>query len=219
METKFQTSFIPKKPLPGDPNLKHTPATSSILMLIAVILFVASLGGAGFTFLAKGYLEKVQEDSRKNLADNEKRFNLPLIEELKKANTKIDLAKQLIQNHIAVSEALNIIANLTAEKVYFTSFQFLAGDAKATTYRIKMAGVADSFNSIAFQSDVFGKSSKYGTNKVIKNPILSDLSVSDAGDVKFNFTGDIGVDDISYDKVFGETLDQEAGAEAPAPTN
>ncbi len=202
----------------------HAASSTSVLMLIGVLLFVVSVAGAGFTFVAKSVLLKTQDDYRVNLADNEKRFNVPLIEELKKATLKIDLAKQLIQNHVAVSEALTIVSALTAEKVHFADFEFSAADptGKSTlgggAYKIRMKGIADSFNSIAFQSDVFGKSQKYGTNKVLKNPILSDLSLDTNGDVKFNFTADITPSDILYEKVLSSTLQSE-GLTPATPTN
>lgn len=184
-------------------------------MLIGILVFGASLAGAVFTFLAQGYSLKVQEQYKIDLAENEKRFNIPLIEELKRANTKIDLAQQLLKNHLAVSEALTIVAALTAEKVRFTDFEFTAPDnlgkvgAAPGVYKIRMKGSADSFNSIAFQSDVFGRSEKYGTNKVLKNPILSDLAVDEDGNVKFNFTAELSLPDISYEKVLGATLESE----------
>lgn len=184
----------------------HAP--TSILMVIGVLVFIASIGTATFTFAAKSYLLKSQETLKVNLAENEKRFNLPLIEELKKANTKIDLANQLLKNHLAASEAFHILAALTAEKIRFVSFEFSATDASASTgapavaasYKVKMKGIADSFNSIAFQSDVFSRSQKYGTNKVLRNPILSDLVVDKDNGVNFNFSADLALPDISYEK-------------------
>jgi hypothetical protein len=210
METKFQTSFIPKKPLVSNESV-HVRGSTSIFMIIGVIAFVASIVVAGFTFFAKGYLTKSQDQLRVDLAANEQRFNVPLIEELKKANTKIDIANQLLKNHVAVSEALNIVSGLTAEKVQFSSFQFTSSaptpvpgsSMPQSTYRIQMRGTADSFNSIAFQSDVFNRSSKYGTNKVLKNPVLSDLSVDSSGYVNFNFTSELALPDISYYKLAG----------------
>ncbi len=211
METKFQTSFIPKKPIVQDSSAYHAPASTSILMMIALLLFTVSLGGAVFAFVAEGVLNGIQRKHQEDLAENEKRFNRPLIEDLRKANAKIDFAKQLIQNHSAVSETLNIVAALTAEKVYFTDFTLVAPSKGGpdTSYKIAMKGIADGFNSIAFQSDVFGSSSKYGTNKVVKNPILSDLTTDDAGNVRFNFTGEIMPADISYEKVLKAALQEE----------
>ena len=223
METKFQTSFIPKKPLIVQESVRiHSP--TSIVMVIGVLIFLVSLGAAGFTFVAKAYLMKSQEQYKVNLANNEKRFNLPLIEDLKKANMKIDLANQLLKNHIAVSEALSVLAGLTAEKVRFSTFEFSTGSSvdpasqtadqgstqsSGQIFKIKMKGIADTFNSVAWQSDVFGSSKKYGTNKVLKNPVLSDLTVDAQGDINFNFTADFAVSDISYANALSAALQSE----------
>lgn len=223
METKFQTSFIPKKPLISNESTRvHAP--TSILMIIGVIVFLASIGGAAFTFFAKGYLEKSQESLRVDLAANEKRFNVPLIEELKKANTKIELANQFLKNHVAVSEAFTILSALTVEKVRFSSLSFTASipttvagaPLGAPSFKVQMKGLADSFNSIAFQSDVFSRSAKYGTNKVVKNPILADLTVDTEGLVNFVFSSELSLDDISYIKML---QDDEIIAGTTTPTN
>lgn len=242
METKFQTSFIPKKPILAQENI-HIHSPTSLVMVIGAFLFIVSIGAAIFTFVAKAILLKTQEQSKIDLAENEKRFNLPLIEELKKANLKIDLANQLLKNHVAVSEALAIVSGLTAEKVRFSSFDFSAGSSDSsnpilnqnlgqtsgqmpgqmpaqssgqavlpsskptgTTYKIKMKGITDTFNSVAWQSDVFGRSQRYGTNKILKNPVLSDLTVDAAGNINFNFTADVVPSDISYEKSLVEAL-------------
>lgn len=180
-------------------------------MIIGVMAFLVSLGAAGLGFFGKGYLLKSQESLKVDLAANEQRFNVPLIEELKKVNTKIDIANQLLRNHVAVSESFVIISALVAEKVNFSSFQITSSGASlpgavpiSASYKIQMKGVADSFNSIAFQSDVFSRSAKYGTNKVVKNPVLSDLSVDSGGNVNFLFTSEISLDDISYSKLLSD---------------
>ncbi len=200
METNFQTSFIPKKPLLAHEG--HTAKSgASLFMAIATFIFILSIAGAGVTFAAKVVLLKSQEKLKIDLAENEKRFNVPLITLLTRANAKIDLANQLTKNHIAVSEIFNIISRLTIDGVKFSSFEFLATDK---SYRIKMKGIANSFNSVAFQSDVFGSSQKYGTNKVIKNPVLSDLSVDPNGNVLFNFSAELAQPDISYEKTLAD---------------
>lgn len=211
METKFQTSFIPKKPIIQQETTHVAHSSTSIVMVIGVICLLASLAAAAFTFVAKGYLTKTQDQYKIDLTKNEERLNDPLIEDLRRANAKIDLAKQLIKNHAAVSKTLDIIAALTAERVYFTSFDLLAPEPGRgdDSYRIAMKGIADSFNSIAFQSDVFGRSTKFGTNKTLKNPILSDLTTDNNGDVNFNFTAQIPSTEISYEKILLEELRAE----------
>lgn len=213
METKFQTSFIPKKPIIQDSSTYKAPKSTSVFMMIAVFIFLISVGGAVFAFVAEGLLIKRQEQYQLDLVENEKSFNEPLIDEIKKANTKIDFAKKLITNHVAITEALTIVSQLVAEKVTFSDFSITAPGSlvkgEESTYKITMRGVANSFSTLAFQSDVFGASSRYGTNKVLKNPILSDLTTDDNGDVKFNFTAEIRPQDISYEKQFLNTIREE----------
>lgn len=208
METKFQTSFIPKRPLISEQKMSTHRATMSIFMFVSVIIFIASVAGAVFSLLWKNVLVKSQEGYKVQLADSEKRFNISLIEELKKANTKIDLTKQLLKNHLAASELFAIISRLTIEGVRFTSFDFSAPTKDADGIKISMKGIGNSFSAIAFQSDVFGQSQKYGTNKILKNPVLSDLVLDPNGNVSFTFTAIISPADVSYEKVLDSETSQ-----------
>ena len=210
METKFQTSFIPKKPLVTDTSVHSSHAGgTSVLMVIAVLLFIASLAGATFTFVWKNVLIKSQENYKIQLADSEKRFNTSLIEDLKRANTKIDLGKQLINNHLAVSEIFSIISKLTIAGVRFSSFDFSSPTKDSDGIKVSMKGTGNSFSAIAFQSDVFGQSQKYGSSKVLKNPALSDLSLDQNGNVGFTFTTTINPADLSYSKILTSALESE----------
>lgn len=212
METNFQTSFIPKKPVASQVNVHHHTSIS-VFMIIATILFIASIGGAASTFVLKSILLTSQTQVKNELKAKEDKFNLPLIDELKKANAKIDLAKQLLKNHIAVSEVLAILSKLTIDGVRFSGFEFDSVDAlspsASASSKIKLTGVANSYNSVAFQSDVFGNSIQYGTGKPLKTPILSDLSVDDKNNVLFNFSADIPQSEISYESVLTDDLKAE----------
>ena len=189
-----------------------------MLMVIAVLIFIASLAGAAFTFVWKNVLIKSQENYKIQLADSEKRFNTSLIEDLKRANTKIDLGKQLINNHLAVSEIFSIISKLTIAGVKFSSFDFSSPTKDSDGIRVSMKGTGNSFSAIAFQSDVFGQSQKYGSNKVLKNPALSDLSLDLNGNVGFTFTTTINPADLSYSKILTSTLESE-GVVSSTTTN
>lgn len=206
METKFQTSFIPKKPLISDPKVRTGGGRTSILMFISMLVFVASVAGAAYSFLWKGVLIEAQEDYKLRLAENDKRFDTTLIENLKKANIKIDTSKKLLKNHLAVSEIFAIISDLTISGVRFTSFDFSGPEKEGDDVKISMKGVGNSFNDIAFQSLVFGTSEKYGTNKILKNPILSDLVVDTNGKVGFTFTTSVKSEDLLYDKALEASL-------------
>lgn len=215
METKFQTSFIPKRPLiPVSGLTQSAPHRSvSFLMVIAVLLFIASIGVAGGSYFYKSYLESSQVRYKEELALREKQFNPDLIEELKRQNVKIDLGKQLIQNHIAVSQIFDIIGRLTIENVRFTSMDLTVGQNPSDGIKVSMKGYGTSLSAVAWQSDVLGQLEKYGLRKVVKNPILSDPALDQAGLVSFGFSASIDPDSLSYIK----SLQPESTATSTAP--
>lgn len=213
METKFQTSFIPKKPIMSSESSTRVRHSVSLFMTIGVLFFIVSLAGAGFTIFWKSVLLSTQKSYQATLAKNENQFNPQLIETLRRVNTKIDVSKKLLANHLAVSSIFDIIGALTAENIKFKSLQYSGGTSASTaataaskSAQISMQGVGTSFSAIAFQSDVFGQSSQYGRNIIIKNPVLSNLSLDQNGNVSFSFTASINPADISYKKILNQSL-------------
>jgi len=212
METKFQTSFIPKRPLVSDPKIPTVHSrtgNASITMVIGSLLFIASLGGAVFTIVWKNVLLKSQANYIVQLKESEKRFNITLIEDLKKVNTKIDVGKKLFTSHLAVSEIFPIMNQLAIESVQFNSFQFSAPTNDEDGVKVSIKGTAKDYNSIAFQSDVFGSANKYGSLKSIKNPIIADLIEGPSGQISFSFTGTLNPQDILYEKSLEARLQAE----------
>lgn len=182
---------------------KHSGG-GSVFMFISVILFLASVAGAGFTFVWKDILLKQQGNYKMELKKAEARFDVDLISKLKKVNTKLDLSSRLLKKHLAISEIFAILNSLTADGIRFNSFEFTAPESDNDLLKISLKGVGNSFSAIAWQSDVFGQSTKFGKNKVVKNPILTDLVLDDKGNVAFTFTASLDPSDVSYEKVLTE---------------
>jgi hypothetical protein len=204
MEPKFQTSFIPRKTLsaaPGAP-VRHS---ASLFMILAIILFVLSLGAAGLAFVGKDYLTSQQATDSQALAEAQEQFNTTLISTLSTTAQKIALAKELLANHVAADQIFGIVSQLTVSNVQWKSFQFSvpsasAGQGGSDLATVSMQGVADSFYTVAYQSDVFGQSSQFGTDKAIKDPVLSNLAVDPTtGKVSFSFTASVDPSELSYD--------------------
>ena len=207
METKFQTSFIPKRPIISTDSTIKSHSSVSLFMMIGVLFFIVSLAGAGFVVVYQNILNKTLADYQTTLAKNQDQFNPALIDTLKRVNTKIDSSKTLLSKHLAVAGIFDIIGGLTAENVKFKSLDFTAPTGNGTGAgqsdtsgfaQINMQGVGTSFSAIAFQSDVFGKSSQYGHGITLKNPVLSNLSLDATGNVSFSFTALINPKDILY---------------------
>jgi hypothetical protein len=204
METKFQTSFIPKKPLVLEQKAISAKKGTSIIMVVATVLFLASIVGAVFSVVWIGVLNKDQINYKKKLADSEKKFDIPLIEELKKINKKLNLSKEFLASHLSAGEVFSIISQLAVENVRFSSFTFEGPSKDSQDIKITLSGTAKDPYAIAYQSDVFGKSKEFGKYKILKNPVISNVSEQDNGGVQFSFSGMISSDDLLYTKLMPE---------------
>jgi hypothetical protein len=199
METKFQTSFIPKKPILSQTTVR-THRTISLFALFSILLFIISLAGAGFVIVWKNVLLKTQTQYEATLQANENQFNPALITTLSRASDKINVSQQLLASHLVVSQVFTIIGALTAQNISFSSLDYSAPTTPGGTAMIAMKGIGSSFSDIAFQSDVFGSAVQYGTNTKIVTPILSNLGLNQNGAVSFTFTAGINPSDILYSK-------------------
>lgn len=201
MDTKFQTSFIPKKPILAEQKVVRGSSGISIFMFVSILIFSLSLAGAVGTLLWKNILIKNQESYRKDLIKAENEFDTVTIEKLKKINTKIDLSKKLLASHVSVSEIFPTLAALTIESVKFNSFSFASPSDSKGGLKITLKGIASNFSAVAFQSSVFGKSDKFGKNRSLKDPVISDLVVDEFGNVGFSFSATLNTGDLLYSDI------------------
>ncbi|MDQ2933312.1 MAG: hypothetical protein M3Q80_02935 [bacterium] len=203
METKFQTSFIPKKamiPNAGGaipPREKHR---SSLLMSVAVLLFITSLLGGAGTYAYKSLLTAQLKKYEAELNVRKKGFDLVLIQNLKRHDVKLKFADQLLKNHLALSQIFGVIGELTVEDVRFISMDLTAG---AGDIKIGLKGYGSDFPTIAFQSKVLSQLESYGLRKIIKNPILTDPA-QDATNktITFGLTATIDPSHVAYKNFF-----------------
>jgi len=211
METKFQTSFIPKKPATSSIGGFSAPApkkaTASIFMTIATILFILSIAGAGGAYAYGQYLLKAQDTYKDQLASRENQFNINLIEQLKSENVKIDLARQVLNNHVALSQIFDMISRITIENVRFMNLDIsvptMAGNSNNSSSGVKISlqGYGTSFSSVAFQSDVLNQLDQYGLRNIVKNPIISNPTQGTNNTVSFGFSATIDPASLSYEKM------------------
>jgi hypothetical protein len=217
METKFQTSFIPKKPITvGAVSRVHSSSVpGGFFALFAIIVFIISVAGAIFSFIWTNVLVNTGKQYQTTLQTNENEFNPALIGTLERASMKIGFAKNLLANHLAPDAVFGIIGGLTAEDVSFSSLSYTAPTASNNYITLTMSGVGTSYSAIAFQSDVFGSSVQYGENIAVKNPVLSGLSLNANGDVNFSFTAELDPSNITYSKVLAVALGGTVSPAAP----
>ena len=181
-------------------------------MLFAFIIFILSIAGAVFTYFLSAKLVATQQQYQTTLKTNEGEFNPPLIQTLQRANDKITIAKGLLNAHLAPEGVFDIIAKLIAQQTTFTSLSYSApvnGSAAGSGggfVQLSMSGISTGYPAIAFQSDVFGQSVKYGNNIELKNPVLSGLSANALGQVQFSFSTGLDSSYLLYSKILQASL-------------
>jgi len=170
-------SFIPKKPLTA----KSSSARGSrgIVFAVAVLLFVLSLAASGGVYFYEKLVEKRIADKSDWLEQARGAFEPSLIAELERLDTRIDVASEVLARHVAFSEFFDILGELTLQSVRFQRLTYSFTD---TMPEINMQGEAQSYSSVALQSDIFGD------NKYIKNPIFSNLGLDKQGSITFDLT-------------------------------
>jgi len=202
MEPKFQSSFIPQKPIITGLS-STTTATSSpyavapnIFSIIATILFVGSLLVSAGLFGYEKLLTSQIAQADKDLVAARNAFELDTIHNLIDISSHISSTKQLLQKHVVISEVFNLLQSLTVKNVRFDSFSYVE---KADSLSISMTGEAKNYNTLAAQSAIFL------ANTSIKNPSFSDFTLTDTGNVTFKFSADIDPSVVSYKRVVNQT--------------
>ncbi|MBU6427338.1 hypothetical protein KGQ27_03865 [Patescibacteria group bacterium] len=228
METRFQTSFIPKKTLPTTgasgaagltgvgTNFRSTPPhrIGSLFFDLAVLLFIVSLAAAVGMYGWKSLSLSQQDALKQQLAERQQQFNPDLIAELKRINVKIDAAKQLLASHLALSNVFGVISRMTAENIRFTSMDLTAPTQQSGDIKVALDGYGKDLSAVAFQSDVLSRLNQYGLDKIVKNPILSNPSLDPAGAVSFKLAVSLDPSALSYaDSVSGSAANASS---APA---
>lgn len=196
MEPQFRTSFIPKKTLTAGAALEKVKGNSlGIISLIALIIALGAVVLSVGIFLYQQILTSSIARKAETLERARAAFEPALIQELVRLDARIQSAGVILNEHLAPSTLFSILEDSTLKSVRFSNFSLnRVGDNKIG---ISMQGVANNFNGVALQADIFGKS------KAIKEPIFSNLNLDQTGKAVFTVTAFV-------DPAFINFINQEA---------
>ena len=198
MEPKYQTSFIPKKPVTMTGQTRS--GGMSIFLLISIIIFLVSLGLGGYVFLRKNILIQKISSDQATIETNKSGLvsDSITVESLVKLNSRINVAKVLLAKHVSISPIFNFLQTATLKSVRFKNFSFnSAGKNTDGTNKIsvQMSGIAKDWETVASQADEFGK---IDYNKIITEPKISNLGLNIDGSVSFLFSAYVSPSFIVY---------------------
>lgn len=196
MDPKFQTSFIPKKPV--ETSEKTSGSRMSVLLFISIIIFLVSLGIAAFVFLEKKVLIQQISSDQQTIAKNKDSFDPGTIDSIVQLNSRIEVAKNILASHVAISPVFSFLNQATLKNVRFKDFNFSGSTLDSNGQKviaIKMNGIASSFETVASQADEFGKPD---WRNIIRGTKISNLSLNNDGSVSFTLSATVVPDFLLY---------------------
>ncbi len=206
MDTKIHTSFIPDKVL----NNSQTNRASSggggmadILFLLSIVVLATAIVLSAGVFLYDRFLTSSVKTKEVQLSRAKEAFDPVSIKRIMRLDNRINAASEILYNHLAPSEVFNLLQDLTLQSIKYDSLTYKMTTDKGIT--LNMKGNAQSVNGVALQASVFGD------NAAIRNPIFSDLNLTDKG-VSFSVDAEIDPTTLQYALVEKKRVEAAASA-------
>ena len=188
MEPKFQTSFIPKKPIINSP-IRTSPAISSLFSVLAGIIFVITLVTFGFLLVYKNVLKNQIAKADQDINSAREAFQLVKIQELIDANARIIAVKGLLEKHIVVSPLLSLLQTLTIQTIQLNDLTYSNKNNNPSVFTNLQS---KTYNSLANQSDAFSK------NQYFRTSDFSDFNLGPNGSIQVKFFANLDPKLTSY---------------------
>jgi len=209
MDTRIQTSFIPKKPIDRSLSAK---ASGGIFYLLATTVFVVALilsaGIFGYQKYLEGRIAKMEVD----LSQARQSLEPELVDELTRADRRFIAADQIIKNHTTISEFLNMLESLTLQNVSFSSFTYKHAPGGI---KFELLGQARSYATVAYQAKIFAEEARF------VSPQFSELDLNEEGNVLFAVRSGLDIKAVSYTGMLNKAVNgvpvtqiEEIGAQA-----
>ncbi len=201
MEQNFQTSFIPKKPMVEQVAVEKRP-TSSLFLIIAIFIFLAMVLGSGGVYFYKSTLTGNLTQMQSDLEKAKNRFEPAKISQLKVLDERLQSSSEILTKHIAISPIFETLQALTMKTIRYTKFSYDFGDKNKIL--VKMSGQAVGYYPIALQADLFSK------NKNLIDPVFSNLSLDDKGNVSFDLEFSVDSNFVDYKQMLKTESDNSS---------
>lgn len=190
MEPKFQSSFIPKRPI-GEAQPLSAPV-ANIFSVMATVIFVLTLVICGALFAYKYLLTNQVAQAETDLGAAEAAYQPGTIQEIIAAESRIKAASALLSKHIAASQMLDLLSGLTVRSIRWGGFSFIG---KTDTPTATVSAEVKTYASLAEQSRVISE------NPAFYNVQFYDFGLSQNGSVTFKMNVDINPSVVSYKKM------------------
>jgi len=208
MAQEFQTSFIPTGKqtstssgmIPGGSFGAKKDILGTILFLVTLVIFIITALYTGYSVWYEKKLATEIDQLKVELAEIKKSVVDGEIDAVEKMNNRLKQSADLLSSHLAPMLLFGILEDETLPTVTFSTFLF---EADGQNYQITAAGQAANFESIVYQSDVFGETPAF------RDVLFSNLQRTPEGNVTFSFSTFLTEESIRYLSRDFSVLDRE----------
>lgn len=191
MEPKFNQTFIPKRPVSSSP--KQTVSRRSrysFLGVVGTVLFVLAVLAVGGIWGYQEYLNKEIDSKKVILEQSLEAIEGDFIEEVEDIDQRINLAQDILGDHLVPSRFFAELQDMTLQKVRFLDFSYETTPGANPV--IFLTGVSPDYESVALQSDIFANSEN------IQSSLFTDLALTEEGEVSFVVSATVDKNLTSY---------------------
>lgn len=187
METRIKSSFIPRNSVVGRPEERSKPSGFYHLSIFIFILSLVAWGGLyAYTKMLQGNIDNLKSQittAQSTLNDSE-------TEELVAFDNKLKSVREIINNHVAITQFLEMLEQHTVSQV---AFETLSYDYSSDKVNVALSGFAASYAAIALQEETFLNSSS--TMMLNFEDLILD---TDTGRVKFSLKAEFKKDLVKF---------------------
>lgn len=150
MANQFETDFIPQQPILRIEGTPRSGESVNLALILALIIFFVTIAVSVGAYLYRAQVEKRVYEKSLLLQEAEKDFNIDEIDIYKRIDSRLTLAKKLVDEHTISSVAFDILESSVAQNIGLTSLAF-SKDSKGNF--INITGQAPSYAAVYFQAE------------------------------------------------------------------
>ncbi len=182
LSPSIPTSFVPKQPI-STQNRQFLRGGNNVFLITAVVILIITLLLAAGTFAYVLFLHSEENAKGEQVITAQKSVNQDAVTQLVRLQKRLDAAAAVMNQHVALTQFFTLLSAITAQGVHFDGITIDVADDRSAT--ISMTGVAQDFNTLAYQSNVFA------SQKYIKSAIFSNIAVNKGNNVSFSLTANL----------------------------
>jgi hypothetical protein len=154
MNNQFETTFIPQQPILRVEGASRSGEPVNFALILSLVVFFVTIGISVGAYLYRNQVELRVLEKGKILQAAENDFNIDEISTYKRIDSRLSLAKKLVDEHVISSAIFSLIESSVAQNVGLTSFSFdkdsrTSGSSGGDS--VTLAGQAPSYAAVYFQ--------------------------------------------------------------------